>query len=194
MYNFHRKVNRKETLLGWYSTTRPRSAMIIDNSSLIHDYYSVEVKNPLHLVVDTNLNEDMTNNNNGNLFHIRAYISQPMVVGEHALANMFHEVKVELSLTEAEVICLNQMIHQQVQQPPFSSVTILSTLSSSVEEITNSTTHLSTLLEKISSYLNEVTEGTREADPEIGILLTDLLSGLQVHSPSSCFLLFLTCS
>jgi translation initiation factor 3 subunit F len=194
MYNFHKKVNQKETLLGWYSTTRPGSSMIIDNSSLIHDYYSLEVKNPLHLVIDTNLDHldeaagagaSPGNGNDGNLFNIRAYVSEPMVVGEHALANMFREVKVELSLTESEIICLNQMIYRQegAAAAPFASVNILSTPSSSVEEITSSTNHLAVLLEKISGYLQDVTEGRREADPEVGILLTDLLSGLQVLPP-----------
>jgi translation initiation factor 3 subunit F len=191
MYQFHQKINRKEILLGWYSTTLPRCPLIVDNSSLIHEFYSHECKTPIHLVVDTNLSM----NENLYPFTIRGYISQPMVVGETALANMFREIHVEVCLSDAEMICLNQMIHGQVHQPAFSTVNILSTISSPVEEITTSTNLLLLLLEKISMYLNDVTEGKREADPEIGIMLSDILGGLQVHSfPLSLILLTLPLS
>jgi translation initiation factor 3 subunit F len=181
MYQFHQKINRKEVLLGWYSTTLPRSPLIVDNSSLIHEFYAHECKAPIHLVVDTNLS---IQENTNTAFTIRGYISQPMVVGETPLANMFREINVEVCLSDAEVICLNQMIRGQVSEQPFSSVNILSTISSPVEEITSATNLLTSLLDKISNYLKEVVEGKREADPEIGIMLSDILGGLQVMRPS----------
>lgn len=180
MYNFHQRINKKEILLGWYSTTLPRGgAHIIDHSSLIHEFYSNECKSPIHLVVDTNFTSGQ------NTLNIRGYTSQPLIVGAQPLANMFREIKVEIVLSDAEIICLNTMINGQVDQPPFSSVNILSNVTSPIDEITNSTTHLTNLLQKISSYLNDVIEGKREADPEIGMMLSDILSGLQVFLKSS---------
>lgn len=55
MYNFHRRINRKEKIVGWYTTTSAEGALINDNSSLIHDFYSQECENPVHIVVDTTL-------------------------------------------------------------------------------------------------------------------------------------------
>lgn len=175
MYNFHQRINKKETLLGWYSTTLPRGgAQIIDHSSLIHEFYSTECKSPIHLVVDTNFTPGQ------NTFNIRGYTSQPLIVGGQPLANMFREIKVEIVMSDTEIICLNTMIHGQVEQPPFSSVNILSNVTSPIDEITKSTAHLTNLLTKISTYLNDVVEGRRQADPEIGMMLSDVLSGLQV--------------
>ena len=55
MYNFHRRINRKEKIVGWYTTTSAEGALINDNSSLIHDFYSQECEHPVHIVVDTTL-------------------------------------------------------------------------------------------------------------------------------------------
>jgi hypothetical protein len=55
MYNFHRRINRKEKIVGWYTTTSAEGALINDNSSLIHDFYSQECDHPVHIVVDTTL-------------------------------------------------------------------------------------------------------------------------------------------
>lgn len=172
MFAFHQRINRKEVIVGWYSTTLPRGPPINDNSSLIHDFYSLECKSPIHLVIDTNLR--------GSEFNIRAFVSEPIIVGDQPLANMFKEIKVELCLSDAEIISLNHMVNGQVNQPPFSSVDILSTITSPLEEITHSTTLLSLLLEKISVYLQEVLDGKRIPDPEIGMMLSDVMGGLQL--------------
>lgn len=183
MYGFHQRINRKEIIVGWYATTVPNGPLILDTTSLIHEFYSLESKNPIHLVVDTNLT--------GPQFNIRGFISQPMVIGGQPLANMFQEIKVEVSLSEAEVICLNHMIHGQVGEP-FSSPDILSTISTPDDEITRSTALLTSLLDKISKYLSDVVEGKRIADPKIGIMLSDILGSLQVIYQLHSFNLFLT--
>ena len=46
-------VNPKETIVGWYATSMEGGAMIVDSSSLIHDFYASECEDPIHLVVDT---------------------------------------------------------------------------------------------------------------------------------------------
>jgi hypothetical protein len=53
MYNFHRRINKKEKIVGWYTTTTAEGALINDNSSLIQDFYSSECENSVHLVVGT---------------------------------------------------------------------------------------------------------------------------------------------
>lgn len=45
-------VNPKESIVGWYATSMD-GAGIVDSSSLIHDFYSEECEDPVHLVVDT---------------------------------------------------------------------------------------------------------------------------------------------
>jgi len=177
MYGFHKRINRKEVIVGWYTTTLPNSALIVDNSSLIHEFYSHECRDPIQLVVDTNLSSGTDN------IAIKAFISQPMIVGTHALANMFQEIKVEVVMSESEVACINHMIKGQDPRTAFSSSEIISTINSPATELVNSVSLLVDLVDKVSVYVSEVVSGKREADPEVGIMLADIMSSLQVVSP-----------
>ena len=105
MYNFHRRINKKEKIVGWYTTTTAEGVLLNDNSSLIQNFYSSECENPVHLVVDTTLaGEDMG---------VRGFMSQSMVLGESNLANKFLEIKVDLEVTDSEATCLYHMINAQ---------------------------------------------------------------------------------
>ena len=105
MYNFHRRINKKEKIVGWYTTTTAEGVLLNDNSSLIQNFYSSECENPVHLVVDTTLaGEDMG---------VRGFMSQSMILGESNLANKFLEIKVDLEVTDSEATCLYHMINAQ---------------------------------------------------------------------------------
>ncbi|XP_039391928.1 eukaryotic translation initiation factor 3 subunit F-like [Mauremys reevesii] len=51
LYELHKKVSPSEIILGWYATGHD----ITEHSVLIHEYYSREAHNPIHLTVDTSL-------------------------------------------------------------------------------------------------------------------------------------------
>ena len=51
MFDLHHKVSPNEVIVGWWST----GSDIIDHSLLIHDYYKRVVDNPIHITVDTTL-------------------------------------------------------------------------------------------------------------------------------------------
>ena len=52
MLDLNKKVAPGESLVGWFTT----GSEVTSHSSLIHDYYSRETKDPIHLTVDTTLN------------------------------------------------------------------------------------------------------------------------------------------
>ena len=52
MLELNKKVSPGENLVGWFTTGND----VTSHSSLIHDYYSRETKDPIHLTVDTTLN------------------------------------------------------------------------------------------------------------------------------------------
>ena len=52
MVELNKKVSPAENLVGWFTT----GSEVTSHSSLIHDYYSRETKDPIHLTVDTTLN------------------------------------------------------------------------------------------------------------------------------------------
>ncbi|MBA0842919.1 hypothetical protein Goarm_000154, partial [Gossypium armourianum] len=86
----HQKVNPKEVIVGWYST----GLGVTGGSALIHDFYSREVPNPVHLTVDTGFR-----NGEGT---IKAYVSVNLALGDRQLAAQFQEIPLDLRMVEAE--------------------------------------------------------------------------------------------
>lgn len=63
-------------------------------SQLIHEFYSREVPNPVHLTVDTGFR-----NGEGT---IKAYVSVNLSLGDRQLAAQFQEISLDLRMIEAE--------------------------------------------------------------------------------------------
>lgn len=134
MLALHLRANRKEVVVGWYATTTssPTStttvepnaptAMIADTSSLIHEFYASETEDgePVHLVVDTQLNPSASNNGDDALVPMFAFQSTPVALGGEPLANLFHQVRLVVQATGPESISLHQMI--QAMDRPSSTV------------------------------------------------------------------------
>jgi Mov34/MPN/PAD-1 family. len=51
MFEMNQKVNPSELIVGWWAT----GDEVTSQSSVIHDYYIRECKNPVHMTLDTNL-------------------------------------------------------------------------------------------------------------------------------------------
>ena len=173
MFEFHNRINRREQIVGWYSTTLPNGSWIVDNSSLIHDFYSNECENPIHLVIDTTLSAgDM---------RVRAFMSRPMLVGEHAFANMFDELRVEIVLSEGETACLFHMVNGQESpwQDGFTSARIPNERAAVSEAMGN----LVDNLDKVIAYVDSVKSGQTDASATTGMALADALSSLKLISP-----------
>ncbi|GAB4859977.1 Eukaryotic translation initiation factor 3 subunit F [Ancistrocladus abbreviatus] len=86
----HQKVNPKEVIVGWYST----GFGVTGGSALIHEFYSREVPNPVHLTADTTFR-------NGDAA-MKAFVSVNLSLGDQQLAAQFQEIPVDLRMAEAE--------------------------------------------------------------------------------------------
>lgn len=161
--------------MGWFSSALPEGSLVTDNSTLIHDFYANECAAPLHLVVDTSLPAGASEMN------VKAYISQPMLLGEQPLANMFQEVKVEMALTESEKICLYHMTRGQ--EAP-TAPELLAGVTTQPQNVVAAMELLVSLLGKVSTYVDEVVAGSRPADPTVGMMLADVMGSLQVVEPA----------
>jgi translation initiation factor 3 subunit F len=177
MYAFHRRNNKKEVIVGWYTTTTVNGEFIIDNSSLIHDFYSTEVENPVHLVIDTTLL--------GDNISARGFVVNQMVVGEDTLANTFQEAKVDLELSEAETTVLYTMIHGQDAASKWSSSEIVTTLPSSTERLENAVTDLSKVFDDVQAYVDNVVDGKIAPSREVGIAIAEALNAFATQSAQS---------
>jgi len=67
LYELHRKVNSNEVIVGWFATG---GGEVNEYSVLIHDYYSRECANPVHITVDPSERG----------LNIKAYVSTPFGV------------------------------------------------------------------------------------------------------------------
>ena len=69
---------------------------VTGGSALIHEFYSREVQNPIHLTVDTTFrNGEAT---------IKAFVSASLSLGERQLAAQFQEIPLDLRMIEAEQV------------------------------------------------------------------------------------------
>lgn len=67
---------------------------VTGGSALIHEFYSREVSNPVHLTVDTGFK-----NGEGT---IKAYVSVNLSLADRPLAAQFQEIPLDLRMVEAE--------------------------------------------------------------------------------------------
>lgn len=75
---------------------------VTGGSALIHEFYSREVANPIHLTVDTGFK-----NGEGT---IKAYISVNLSLGDRQLAAQFQEIPLDLRMVEAERLGCKDLI------------------------------------------------------------------------------------
>lgn len=69
---------------------------VTGGSALIHEFYSREVANPIHLTVDTGFTNGTST--------IKAYVSHNLSLGERQIAAQFQEIPLDLRMVEAERI------------------------------------------------------------------------------------------
>ena len=79
---------------------------VTGGSALIHEFYSREVANPIHLTVDTGFK-----NGEGT---IKAYISVNLSLGDRQLAAQFQEIPLDLRMVEAERLGCMDLINAYV--------------------------------------------------------------------------------
>lgn len=73
---------------------------VTGGSALIHEFYSREVTNPVHLTVDPGFRNGECN--------IKAYVSANLSLGDRQLAAQFQEIPLDLRMVEAERVgCMN---------------------------------------------------------------------------------------
>lgn len=169
MVNFRKQINKREFVVGWFSTTSTTSsAYVTDNCSLIHEFFANECEDPVHLVVDTVLSPDVEHMN------IKAYMSKPLIVGTFPLGNVFQSLRVQVDLSNpAEVQCLYQMINQQSNQ--WSSATTTSQIAEIQDSYAAATSSLSAA---ISAAIAHVEKVGASVDPKVNLAISDAFAAL----------------
>lgn len=95
VYELNRRVNASENIVGWWAT----GAEVTNHSSVIHEYYSRECREPVHVTLDTSLQ--------GARMGLRAYVCVALGVPRGKQGCMFTPIDVGLTCYEPEIVGLN---------------------------------------------------------------------------------------
>uniref|UniRef100_A0A2P2KQL5 Eukaryotic translation initiation factor 3 subunit F n=2 Tax=Rhizophora mucronata TaxID=61149 RepID=A0A2P2KQL5_RHIMU len=156
----HQKVNPKEVIVGWYST----GLGVTGGSALIHEFYSREVSNPIHLTVDTGFrNGEATT---------KAYVSVNLSLEDSQLAAQFQEVPLDLRMVEAERVGFDIL-----------KTTMVDKLPSDLEGMEASMQRLLALIVDVYKYVDDVVEGHAAPDNNIGRIISETVASLPKLSP-----------
>lgn len=158
MFELHRKVAPNEVIVGWFATGHD----ITEHSVLIHEYYSREAQNPVHLTVDTTLL-------NG-CMSIKAYVSAPLGVPGKTMGVMFTPLTVNYAYYDAERIGVD--VIQKTRTSPSRTVV----LSSELEQVGTSASRIQDMLTTVLAYAEDVLSGKVTPDNSVGRFLIDLVN------------------
>ncbi|KAG8066888.1 hypothetical protein GUJ93_ZPchr0005g14262 [Zizania palustris] len=167
MYASHQKVNPKEVIVGWFST----GFGVSGGSTLIHEFYSREVQNPIHLTVDTGFTTGDAS--------IKAYISSNLSLGDRHLAALFQEIPLDLRMLEAGKVGFDIL-----------KSTIVDKLPNDLDGMESSMEKLYTLVDEIYKYVDDVVEGRVAPDNKIGRFIGDSVASVPKFSPAAFDKLF----
>ncbi|KAL3521188.1 hypothetical protein ACH5RR_019337 [Cinchona calisaya] len=155
MLSSQQKVNPKEVIVGWFST----GFGVTGGSALIHDFYSREVPNPVHLTIDTGFTNLGAS--------IKAFVSVNLSLGDQQLAAQFQEIPLDLRMVEAELVGFDILKTAMVDKLP-----------GDVEGMEATMERLLALIDDVYKYVDDVVEGRVAPDNNIGRFISDTISSM----------------
>jgi translation initiation factor 3 subunit F len=155
MANLQQKVNPRERVVGWFST----GVDVTGPDALIHSFYAGECPSPVHLIVDTTLQN--------NKMAIRAFSSREFAIQGRELAREFQEVPCEVRSIEAERAGAELLSAELAEKLPSSAEGLASTL----EKLQHN-------LEAAHRYVTEVVEGKRAGSATVGRHLAETVASV----------------
>jgi translation initiation factor 3 subunit F len=165
MYELHRKVNPAEVIVGWYST----GSDITEHSVLIHEYYTRECKNPVHLLVDTTLK--------GGHMAMKAFISSPMGIPGKTMGSIFTPISVETAYYEAEKVGVELI--QMAKHNPKRTVSMVTEL----QQVSAMCARLHDMLATVKQYVDDIIEGRIQPNNTIGRQLMEMTNAVPKIEP-----------
>lgn len=143
--------------IGWWATGNE----VTNHSSVIHEYYARECKDPIHLTLDTSLQ--------GGRMGLKAYVCISLGVPDGEKGCMFTPIKVDSTFYEPEVIALKMA--QKTIGLRNRQIEPLSDLS----QIAEASEKLLSLLDEVLHYVEDVLNEKQQPDNAVGRALLNLI-------------------
>ena len=155
MAELQKKVNSRERIVGWWSTGTDVSG----SDALIHNFYTNECMNPIHLILDTDVSQS------GSV--VKAFVSRVLSIDGVQLAREFQEVPCEVRTSEAERVVGDALLSETVESLP-----------TELEGLASSLKNLDQLVGAAREYVDAVLAGKIEGDIGLGRQIADALTAV----------------
>ncbi|XP_049875190.1 eukaryotic translation initiation factor 3 subunit F [Pectinophora gossypiella] len=162
VYELNRRVNASESIIGWWATGNE----VTNHSSVIHEYYARECREPVHVTLDTSLQ--------GARMGLRAYVCVALGVPRGKQGCMFTPIPVDLTSYEPEIVGLQ--LCQKTMGPQGRSRQVQP--ASDLAQVAEAASKLSTLLEQVLQYVEDVLAEKVQPNNEAGRQLLELVNSL----------------
>lgn len=178
MKKLYQRVNNKEDIVGWY-TTSIDSKDVNFNSCVMHRFYEQEVKegggghSAVHLVMDPSLDDGKVS--------IRAYISKNIKLGDIL---QFQEIPVEVVATPAERVGVNAIIQSSIKKGSGKPVVNTPALRD-IKPLDDSFTELLNMVTTVSDYVDAVVDGKIKKNSEVGLKIANAVGAIPHLDPES---------
>ncbi|XP_045478928.1 eukaryotic translation initiation factor 3 subunit F-1 [Harmonia axyridis] len=163
IYDLNRKVNSTEVIVGWWATGHE----VTNHSSVIHEYYSRECNNPVHVTVDTSLQ--------GGRMGLKAYVCVQLGVPNGKQGSMFTPIPVDVTCYDPEVFALQLC---QKTMGPSSNRPRQTHPVQDLAQVAEAGSKMSGLLDQVLSYVEDVLAGRTKPDNAVGRSLLDLVNSV----------------
>ncbi|XP_060532201.1 eukaryotic translation initiation factor 3 subunit F-1 [Cylas formicarius] len=161
VYELNRRVNSNEAIVGWWATGHE----VTNHSSVIHEYYSRECVNPVHLTVDTSLQ--------GGRMGLKAYICVSLGVPNGKQGCMFTSIPVDVTCYDPEVFAL-QLCQKTITAGRPKNVNPMVDLA----QVAEAGAKMGSLLEQVLNYVEDVLAERQPANNEVGRSLLHLVNSV----------------
>ncbi|KAF5393171.1 hypothetical protein D9757_001296 [Collybiopsis confluens] len=170
MYELHHKVSPKEIIVGWYST----GSNLNTYSALIQNFYSQETAphQAIHVSLDTGVEP-------GQPAGVKGYISSPVGVFPKAENCVFVPIPVELRFRDSERSGVNLLTQAALSATPSTSSSGPDSTdahpSTSLDVLESTLLNVSSMLDRVLTYVKSVLDGKVAGDAAVGRYLMDTL-------------------
>ncbi|XP_071486049.1 eukaryotic translation initiation factor 3 subunit F-like [Diadema setosum] len=160
MFELHKKVNSWENIVGWYAT----GSDITGHSVLIHDYYSRECQNPVHVTVDTTLTDFSLS--------VKTWVRQNMGVPDKSQGTVFIPMPMKITCHQPERVAMDALLRGK--DPHKKTMD----MNSDLEYVSKSAGKLQDMLSSVLNYVDDILSGKISADNQIGRFLMNLVANV----------------
>lgn len=160
VYDLNRRVNSSENIVGWWATGNE----VTNHSSVIHEYYSRECNNPVHLTLDTSLQ--------GARMGLKAYVCVSLGVPTGKQGCMFTPIPIEVACYDPEVYGL-QLCSKTMSMGPNRQRNLQPMLD--LAQVSEAGQKMGVLLEQVLAYVDDVLANRTSPNNAVGRALLDLV-------------------